>query len=835
MDIPTDSVSTLKDIAEYTGNIQANLEAAARFGSEYMSYLKAFPEIQRQAADMQREMLQLIRDSASAMDQLRTSAIGYGMNASNMFNGPSTQYFGQFGLNQADRYQDVRSAPQMQQQQQQASADQQAQERDSQVFNYIQSFGGIPGSNIYPVGPGMSYATFTMSGTGVQEPFRLGAANASAAQAAEQRREDEKERQKEVRRRQQAVVGSRGGKHRADEEDDEDEQDSVVPPAHNLDNFINSSDHNVNSANAMFQQLMGSVGSGATPVAGRLSLLGNLMKGLGSIPGFKALAGAGVGVGAGAMLFNMVQNAGEQVSEFRNMDIHGHTLGGGMGVQKDVMLMSLNPLISSDQARQIIMGALNSGYSGKSYDNAVDFIKDNLVNMNMDVAKSVDLLRSNVDLGKQSIEGLKLDLNTMKGSAAAQNGSIDTAISDYTAMNDFILQHGGNATRASTASTYLGNMFKDKDANGNLNALGKTAKGSSLSTGVQALLGLADNSNFAGLMGMRHMPGVRSDMVVTKMINDKDNPTELMDSLLETVQYVAMKWQSAFPADPESARQGFYDELTSGYGFTDSMEVSNELYDQVLSKGWKGISNKAVRGTTQGKKVSVNNKPITKNTPTYEEWKKQPGNSKKTEHQYEMDVFGGDKYVPDMDINSFIQQLQVAGTRAGNKNANWAVVEKDGKAHILNLQDKQQLIGLERGDLKLVQTDTMMGAITKGSFADATNPEMLDNANPPLDSSHFLTKPMTMAQLLGTSKSYAQTAEPGPAAKASGGSKITYSAPGVTSNSKTETTIGLTPEAQRWLQINAPNPGSVPNDINSVNANSGYNGAQRNDAAPGNK
>ena len=349
MDVPADSVDVLKQIAEYTSDIQTNLQAASRFGSEYMSYLKTFPEIQRQANDVMRETLQLLRDSASAADQLRNSSMAYGLNATNMFNGPTTQYYGQFGLNQADRYQDVRSVPQVQQQ---AAPQEQTSDRDSQVFNYIQSFGGIPGSNIYPVGPGMSYATFTMSGGGMaaHEPFRVLGAETASADAAEERRQDEKDRQQEVRRRQRASVSS---KPQHTQEDDSGGLDS--------DAFVRSSDHNVNSANAMFQQLVGSVGSGNTPVSGRLSLLGNLMKGVGSLPGLKGLAFGGAGVAAGAALFNMVQNVGEQIGEFRNQDIHNHTLGGGMGVQKDIMLMSLNPLLSSEQSREIIMGALKSG------------------------------------------------------------------------------------------------------------------------------------------------------------------------------------------------------------------------------------------------------------------------------------------------------------------------------------------------------------------------------------------------------------------------------------------------------------------------------------------
>lgn len=124
---------------------------------------------------------------------------------------------------------------------------------------------------------------------------------------------------------------------------------------------------------------------------------------------------AGMIAGAGLAGLGLVERGGGMFQDYKNLgSIRGGGAAEGFQTEMGIRSLALNPFLSNDQARQIVMAGLTEGYSGKQYDDATKFMADNLKNMNMQVSDSVGLLRKNVVEGGQSITGLAAQLGTLK-------------------------------------------------------------------------------------------------------------------------------------------------------------------------------------------------------------------------------------------------------------------------------------------------------------------------------------------------------------------------------------------------------------------------------------
>lgn len=143
---------------------------------------------------------------------------------------------------------------------------------------------------------------------------------------------------------------------------------------------------------------------------GEAGLAGMGMGGMG-----KALGIGGVAVGGVAAANELIQMAGAQIQEYRNIgSIRGGGAKEGFGYEMQARTMALNPFISTDQARQVMQSALSSGYSGKEFDTVTQFMAANLKDMNMDVNTSTHILKKSVEEAGGSIEGLATSLATLK-------------------------------------------------------------------------------------------------------------------------------------------------------------------------------------------------------------------------------------------------------------------------------------------------------------------------------------------------------------------------------------------------------------------------------------
>ena len=156
--------------------------------------------------------------------------------------------------------------------------------------------------------------------------------------------------------------------------------------------------------------------------AGAEGLLSKL--GLGGSSGALASAGGiAAVVGAAVAAYAAIQEGGEIYQSYKNMGlVRGGGAAQGLGYEMRIREMALNPFITTEQSRQIITTALREGYSGKEFDTVTQFMASNLQDMNIQVADSVSLLHSNVNVAGQSLGGLKATLAGL--TEAAKTGYI---------------------------------------------------------------------------------------------------------------------------------------------------------------------------------------------------------------------------------------------------------------------------------------------------------------------------------------------------------------------------------------------------------------------------
>ncbi|QZE10470.1 tape measure protein [Mycobacterium phage ScoobyDoobyDoo] len=151
---------------------------------------------------------------------------------------------------------------------------------------------------------------------------------------------------------------------------------------------------------------------------------------------------AGTGIAAGMMVNRFVQNAGEQIQEYRNLgSIQGGGAVEGFGHEMGARVLAMNPYLTLEQSRAIYQQALRSGYTGETFDNAIDFMAENLKNMNMSTTESAEILRATVDRGNVSIQDMAKEMEQLK---------------DLTRSNPTMTQEERNAAYAQTVTQMQG-------------------------------------------------------------------------------------------------------------------------------------------------------------------------------------------------------------------------------------------------------------------------------------------------------------------------------------------------------------------------------------------
>lgn len=201
--------------------------------------------------------------------------------------------------------------------------------------------------------------------------------------------------------------------------------------------------------------------------------------------GIGALGAAGLAGGAVAGLA-AVEKGGAIYQGYKNIgNIQGKGAGSGFGDEMAMRTMALNPFISTEQSRQVIMAGLTEGYSGKQFDTVTQFMADNLKNMNISVADSVQLLRTNVNQGQQSVLGLGASLAVLKGMAPGSAMSMPDMVANLGATSGALVaqgQPGGIASQESLAGmgVWDDNQALKGDFNQIMGGFGSSPQGGAL-------------------------------------------------------------------------------------------------------------------------------------------------------------------------------------------------------------------------------------------------------------------------------------------------------------------------------------------------------------------
>lgn len=207
------------------------------------------------------------------------------------------------------------------------------------------------------------------------------------------------------------------------------------------------------------------------------------------------LRGAGGALGAGGMVAGgalaglaAFEKGGSMIQGYKNMGlIRGGGAGQGFGDEMSIRTMALNPFLTTEQSRQIIMAGLTEGYSGKQFDSVTNFMADNLKNMNIQVSDSVQMLRTNVNQGQQSVMGLGASLAVLKGMAPGSAMSLPDMAQNFQQTNAALVSQGvpgGMASQESLGGMGVWNgpdtMALKGDFNQIMGSMGSTPQGGAL-------------------------------------------------------------------------------------------------------------------------------------------------------------------------------------------------------------------------------------------------------------------------------------------------------------------------------------------------------------------
>lgn len=357
--------------------------------------------------------------------------------------------------------------------------------------------------------------------------------------------------------------------------DDEDlDPDEILPPRQSRSERMARASMYANQGVGLANDILGEMGAGgqgsmmrgATRAATRLGMLqsaGLLGRGLGAGAGGAGAGGAAgaagavgsaiaplavgaAALGAGVATYGLVQRGGQVVQSLKNVgNMYDQGISGGIEHEMQVRFMAMSPFLSTEQSRQVIMGAMSSGYSGgKTFDTVTKFMTDNLKDMSIGVNESMELMRTNVQRGGQSIESLSNQLYGLK-EIAGQDGSMVSTQQlsrNYGQVANSLVSMGASGNIVGEVSSIVGSLgIKDKALN---EALVSSMAASVNSPAVQAL---ALQKLQQGPGGERYQ-GLPAGAVFSAMSDDPNMTGERMASMWGT------GYQTAFDMTYNSGR-----------------------------------------------------------------------------------------------------------------------------------------------------------------------------------------------------------------------------------------------------------------------------------------
>lgn len=201
----------------------------------------------------------------------------------------------------------------------------------------------------------------------------------------------------------------------------------------------------------------------ATDLTSLASKTGGVAGAASGIAGLSGLAAAIPWIGGIAAVLGGGSMIASNVADTTKM---GQVQGGGYaeGVDAKVdqyKMAALNPFISNEQARSIIMTAMNEGYTGDAYEDVTDFMAKNLEEMNLSVSDSMKMMKTQVEEGGQSIESLNLQLETMKKVSEQTGISTEKLAQGFQKTSEAFIDTGVNAADLGEFGLALDSSFAE--------------------------------------------------------------------------------------------------------------------------------------------------------------------------------------------------------------------------------------------------------------------------------------------------------------------------------------------------------------------------------------
>jgi hypothetical protein len=262
----------------------------------------------------------------------------------------------------------------------------------------------------------------------------------------------------------------------------------------------------------------------AEKAAGGSDGKGSMLGMLGGLARSLPVVGGALGAGLGAL--GLVEMGGSKIQGLRNMGmIQGGAAGQGLGDQMRISAMALDPFLTTEQARQVVMAGLTEGYHGQAFDSVTKFLSSNLKDMNLSVSDSVKLLRTNVAEGGESIGDLNKQLHGLKDIAKNSTMSQPDLQKSFAETSHALIAGGVPGKEAGEIATGAAKMWDSESMRG-LKGMGGPL--------VQSMMSMQGGAAMMAYGGVRGAAGVLPNELIT-FISQHQGPGAVLDDIKKTL------------------------------------------------------------------------------------------------------------------------------------------------------------------------------------------------------------------------------------------------------------------------------------------------------------
>lgn len=528
-----------------------------------------------------------------------------------------------------------------------------------------------------------------------------------------------------------------------------------------------------------------------TTIGQNIGGVGNLLGSVGRLAGGIGLGSLGTGLlvgggalGIGAGILGAVEEGGQMYQNVKNIgQLHNQGFSGGFGYEMGMRMMALNPFITTEQARQIMMGGLTLGYTGKEFDTVTEFMASNLKDMNLQVSDSVKLVQQNVQQGSQSIGGLASQLNLLQQLSGTSSQTNQQAQQKFIQTSGSLINQGVSGQVSGEVATELGQWFQ-QPIGGQVDPLAQI--------GGQ-LTNQAINS-----------PQFQQQMIALGLVPPNTLPQEAVQAsganLPQNLQKVFQFYASQAAAGGAHAPV-LFQQMLAAAGVQLNLTQATQLYGRMVGPNTNLPTTRANQAISQAESTTLNQALLARqrgDTNSFSTILHDTGNFfadivgqgeggwSKNPTQQRMDsdaaTAAAGKYSNPI-LNQLVQQYG-----AGDL----VVYDPQGNPHKIDYNNQAMMMGIGNGSWKIAfaRTEAEKKAMEGSPQQWAAGARALGAAGNE-----------------GTLNQWANNE--------------------VQTNKGAVGLIGLTPDAQKLITF-LPNQGNVPNDPGTIAANAGLNGAQPN-------